>query len=792
MNDRTCTHLVDLLDAAQIEAPHRDHVQLQTFVIRRQGLATVFQHPPARVVWPEVLIQGPDARLEAHIGVKQSVWERIGSPVWFRVLVRDGENETTAFELRVDARHDPQHRAWLPVEVDLDAWQGRTVRLVFETRALGDETAHAWVGWGDPRLLLQAPPTAPQVARKKNARPDIILITCDALRLDHLGCYGAPPDRTPNLDRLARAGLVLRQARAQTDTTFGSYVTMLTGRMPHETGLFMEWGEFPAHSASLPVMLAGAGYRTLLAASEDELAAETAGVNRIFQDRVPCLGNPAQSSAVTIRRLIERLGRPAGDEPLFVWLQLFEPHPPETPEPQFARRFFPDDPGHAFEAGRVAQIHGIESCLDLATSRPQRERGFVPLPMLIRLKDTVRALRGTLAKGPDLAAHLEALGRTAWNGLDRGAFLDWLQVEVSRTVKNKGRASPEFLGWLGGLEGLLDHSERDLLSWLDGVRDSRYPNALYAAVVASVDHWVGRLLDFLRDSGRYDDALIVFTAPHGEFLHDAAAGMNFEHHLPAETVLRIPLIIKPPAGCGPVDHDAAAPAGLVDLGATVLALAGIPAVGSFAPERSFLRPRQGGAPESSRAGAALSMCGTWAVLARGAFKVARSHMDGNSWPLLREPKTTDAGGTLLFTGTGGIDETVDVCAEHPGVEHELSAELQRLLPQEACLPSLELGACAPSQYQATQRGRDGVGTPPARVPGSPDRDRALAALRQGAPPRDAQGDGAAPQGPGLSHAPRRKSSRCAGPALRVAPLASGQPAARRRRPWLRTGGCAVE
>ena len=98
------------------------------------------------------------------------------------------------------------------------------------------------------------------------------------------------------------------------------------------------------------------------------------------------------------------------------------------------------------------------------------------------------------------------------------------------------------------------------------------------------------------------------------------------------------------------------------------------------------------------------MSGAWAVLARGAFKLARSHFDGNSWPLLREPKMTGAGGTLLFTGVDGIDETMDVSAEHPGVVRELFAELQRLMPQCACVPSLEP---EPALFRKTQPRRAG-------------------------------------------------------------------------------------
>lgn len=59
----------------------------------------------------------------------------------------------------------------------------------------------------------------------------------------------------------------------------------------------------------------------------------------------------------------------------------------------------------------------------------------------------------------------------------------------------------------------------------DNLRDSPEPEwrqlrATYYGLISEVDHQIGRILDFLRDSGHYDDTLIVFTADHGEQLGD--------------------------------------------------------------------------------------------------------------------------------------------------------------------------------------------------------------------------------------------------------------------------------
>src|SRR3989338_7806479 len=49
--------------------------------------------------------------------------------------------------------------------------------------------------------------------QKKTARPNILLITIDALRVDHLGCYGYARNTSPNIDRLAKEGARFTQPK---------------------------------------------------------------------------------------------------------------------------------------------------------------------------------------------------------------------------------------------------------------------------------------------------------------------------------------------------------------------------------------------------------------------------------------------------------------------------------------------------------------------------------------------------------------------------------------------------
>lgn len=66
---------------------------------------------------------------------------------------------------------------------------------------------------------------------------NVLLLTIDSLRPDHLGCYGYPREMSPNLDRLAREGVRFAQVINQTAWTTPSLVSVLTALYPETHGV---------------------------------------------------------------------------------------------------------------------------------------------------------------------------------------------------------------------------------------------------------------------------------------------------------------------------------------------------------------------------------------------------------------------------------------------------------------------------------------------------------------------------------------------------------------------------
>src|SRR5271156_1381345 len=69
------------------------------------------------------------------------------------------------------------------------------------------------------------------------SRPNVVLVSLDTTRADHLGCYGYSRPTSPNLDRLAAGGVRCTCARAQAPWTVPSHMSLFTSLLPSHNGV---------------------------------------------------------------------------------------------------------------------------------------------------------------------------------------------------------------------------------------------------------------------------------------------------------------------------------------------------------------------------------------------------------------------------------------------------------------------------------------------------------------------------------------------------------------------------
>ena len=110
--------------------------------------------------------------------------------------------------------------------------------------------------------------------------PNVLIIMIDTLRADHVGTYGYKRNTSPNLDRLARQGVVFENAIATSSWTLPSHASLLTGLYPFEHGAVRS--TYRARYQNLPEALQQRGYRTGAISANFEYFSRRSGFNKVF------------------------------------------------------------------------------------------------------------------------------------------------------------------------------------------------------------------------------------------------------------------------------------------------------------------------------------------------------------------------------------------------------------------------------------------------------------------------------------------------------------------------------
>jgi hypothetical protein len=188
--------------------------------------------------------------------------------------------------------------------------------------------------------------------RPRNAEPGrtIVFVVFDTTRLDEFGAYGGRGGATPSVDALAQRGLTYEAAFAPDSFTMPSHGAMFSGR------LIGTEGRLPSDGSLAPTLKA-AGFRAI-GVSANWLLDPGTGFDQGFEsftnvvdpETRTALANGianaerrrecATGRAVveTVRRLVEPVKR---DDSLFLFVNLFDPHDPYTPEAAARARFAP-------------------------------------------------------------------------------------------------------------------------------------------------------------------------------------------------------------------------------------------------------------------------------------------------------------------------------------------------------------------------------------------------------------------------------------------------------------------
>ena len=209
-----------------------------------------------------------------------------------------------------------------------------------------------------PLMMVSAACTAPQPSPVPEEtaveipRPsNLLLITVDTLRADHLSVYGYQRATSPVIDRLASEGLRFEQPAVQWPKTGPSFASIFTSTYPKDNGIVRKVGiPLPCRFRMLAETLQEAGYQTHAVVANGAVGSDF-GFDQgfdSFQETWKLEPGDPEDGDANRAAVVNRLARDViegldKDRPYFLWLHYLDPHHPYAPPGEWRDRFQEDE-----------------------------------------------------------------------------------------------------------------------------------------------------------------------------------------------------------------------------------------------------------------------------------------------------------------------------------------------------------------------------------------------------------------------------------------------------------------
>jgi arylsulfatase A-like enzyme len=352
-----------------------------------------------------------------------------------------------------------------------------------------------------------------------HAAPNILFIMTDDHATQAVGAYGSRINQTPNLDRIAREGMLFRNAFCTNSICAPSRAVILTGLHSHLNGQLSNKETFDGAQLTFPKLLQGAGYETAMI-GKWHLKSEPTGFD--YWEVLPGQGhyyNPDfktqegkvryegyVTDIVTDRALGWLQGGRDQDTPFLLMLQHKAPHRNWMPSPEHLTLYddeFIWEPPTLFDdyTGRASPASAQAMTIDTHMMKAYDLK--VPPPDPSDSRD-IRIWENVFGRLTDAQ-------KNQWN--------------AAYDPKNEAY-DPDSM------------TKEEIVRW----KYQRYIKD-YLRCIASVDDNVGRVLDYLDESGLAENTIVIYTSDQGFYLGEHGW---FDKRWMYEESLRMPLMVRWP------------------------------------------------------------------------------------------------------------------------------------------------------------------------------------------------------------------------------------------------------
>jgi arylsulfatase A-like enzyme len=296
---------------------------------------SVFAPPPSEFSFDADIPQ--NAILEFGYGLLDEAWENtpfLGDGVDFSIFLERKSDRKILFQEHFDP-NDPESSSGIHNrKIDLTSYGGKNVTLRFKTESFPknhtySNRRHDLAFWSNPVIYQD----------KLSTESNVILISLDTLRADHLGCYGYPKNTSPNIDLLAEEGALFSQTFAQAPGTYPSHWSMMTALFPNNHYYYYHMDHFYNPSLlTLADLLREEGYSTSAFTGGAGVSARN-GFAQGFDSYFEYIGlGIEQESLEDLYRKTQNWLQAHKNRKFFLFLHTYEIHDPYIPPEEFRKK----------------------------------------------------------------------------------------------------------------------------------------------------------------------------------------------------------------------------------------------------------------------------------------------------------------------------------------------------------------------------------------------------------------------------------------------------------------------
>lgn len=403
-------------------------------------------------------------------------------------------------------------------------------------------------------------------------KPNFLFFITDQHRADWLGCMGHPVLKTPHIDALAAQGSMFHNFHVAAPVCMPNRASLMTGRMPSVHGLRTNGCVLPKRANTFVDVLAKGGYRT-------------ASIGKSHLQ--PFTGLAPKRSKDTEERIIAEAWKTddvdyGNEEPDKYNSDGVSP----VDLPYYGFQHVDMATGHGDQCGghygqwfRAStpdwqELHDPENQLAHNYSCPQSYRTPVPEELYPTTWIADRAIEYVNASVeheapffafvsfPDPHHPFNPPGRY-WDMYSPEEFDVGLPYEKHKNPTPPMQRLTQL--WQQGMP-----AETPQTAFRADSEHVKEAMALTAGMISMVDDQIGRVIQALKDSGQFDNTVIIFTSDHGDYLGDF--NLMLKSALPFRAITRVPMIWSDPASRTASSTNALA--STIDLPASILDRAG--------------------------------------------------------------------------------------------------------------------------------------------------------------------------------------------------------------------------